>query len=333
MKPTIAVLIPEPTVSKTLSEKERKKLKSFSYVKTESFSEAKPEIIRALIAGADGCITGWGSCTLTETILDAAPGLKIIAHAAGSVKPIVSDAVWQRGITVTSAAAAIAVGVAEHTLGLMLSAMKRTYWFNEIVHQGKWKDRGEMEKVKELYGITIGVVGAGHVGRHFIRLLQNFDVEILLYDPFVSQEEAKKLGVVRVEKLEDLMASVDILSLHAPDLPETRHIINRHNLKLLKNNALLINTARGSLIDENALYEELKTGRITACLDVTDPEPPAADNPLKGLTNVVFTPHIAGAVANNIFRQGKLAVTELKHFFSGKPLLYPVTREQLSRIA
>lgn len=333
MKPKIAVLIPEPMASKTLSEKDKERLAKFARIKARNFSTAEPEIIRGLMAGADGCITGWGSCKLTEDILDAAPRLKIIVHAAGSVKGIVSEMVWERKIKVTSAASAIAVGVAEHTLGLMLSAMKRDYWFNEIIHRGGWRDEGEVKRVKELYGITIGVVGASHVGRHFIKLLQSFEVEILLYDPFISKGEAQKIGTTKVEKLEDLIPRVDVLSLHAPSLPETHHMLNRDNLRLLKDGALLINTARGSLIDEAALFDELKSGRITACLDVTDPEPPDSDNPIRKLPNVIFTPHIAGAVANNIFRQGKLAVIELEHFFSGKPLLYPVTREYLFRIA
>jgi len=329
----IAILVPEPMADKILSEKEKERLAHFAQIKSKIFSKAEPEIIKNLIAGVDGCITGWGSCRLTKDILDAAPHLKIIVHAAGSVKPIVSDAVWEKGIKVTSAAVSIAIGVAEHTLGLMLSAMKKNYWLNESIHQGGWKDETELAKVKEIYDITIGVVGAGHVGRYFIKLLQNFEVKILLYDPFISKKEAEKLGATKAGKLEDLISQVDILSLHAPNLSETRHIINKANLKLLKDGAILINTARGALIDERALYNELKSGRITACLDVTDPDPPTADNPLRKLPNVIFTPHIAGAVANNIFRQGKLAVTELERFFSGKPLLYPVNREDLSRIA
>lgn len=333
MKPKVAILIPEPMASKTLSEKDKKRLAKFAQIKAGNFSTAKPEIIKGLIVGADGCITGWGSCKLTEDILEAAPRLKIIVHAAGSVKGIVSEMVWERKIKVTSAASAIAVGVAEHTLGLMLSALKRDYWFNEIIHQGGWRDEGEVKRVKELYGITIGVVGASHVGRHFIKLLQNFEVEILLYDPFISKEEAQKIGTTKVEKLEDLISRVDVLSIHAPSLPKTHHMLNRDNLRLMKDGALLINTARGALIDEEALSDELKSGRLTACLDVTDPEPPATDNPLRRLSNVVFTPHIAGAVANNIFRQGSLAVTELERFFSGKSLLYPVTRQDISRIA
>jgi len=333
MKPKIAILIVESMAGKILEIKERKRLANFAEIKEEPFSEITPETAKKLIAGADGCITSWGTCRLTEDILNAAPNLRIVAHAAGSVKPIVSEEVWRRRIKVISAAPAIGIGVAEHTLGLMLSALKRSYWFNEIAHKGGWRDEAELKKVRELYGITIGVVGAGYVGRHFIKLLKNFEVNILLYDPFINSEKARRLGVRKIEKLTDLISQVDVLSLHAPDIPQTRHMLNKDNLKLLKDGALIINTARGALIDEKALFEELKTGRITACLDVTDPEPPAVENPLRQLPNVIFTPHIAGAVANNLFRLGKLVVTELERFFSGRPLRYSINKKDLSRIA
>ena len=333
MKPRVGILIPGPMYKRIFLERELERLSGFATIKTGEFSEIKTETAERVIAGADGCITSWGTCQLTKKILAAAPNLKIIVHAAGSVKPIVSETVWQKGIKVTSAAAAIAIGVAEHTLGLMLSAMKRNYWFNEIAHKGGWNEESEYRKVKEIFNITIGVVGFGHVGRHFVKLLRNFEVKILLYDPLISYEEARKSGAEKIEKIDDLMSCVDILSLHAPNLPETHHMINRQNLRLLKDGAILINTARGALINEQDLIKELKTGRITACLDVTDPEPPAPGNYLRRLPNVILTPHIAGTVANNMFRLGKLAVTELERFFSGRKLLYPVTKKDLARIA
>jgi phosphoglycerate dehydrogenase-like enzyme len=332
-KPKVAILVPDVWVNKVICPKDRERMEKIFDLQARDFQSGDIPAQKELLAGADACISGWGTNQLTEDTLDAAPHLKIIAHAAGSVKPIISDAVWDRSIAVTSSAPAIAIGVAEHTLGLMLSAMKRSYWFNTIAHNGGWRDEGQLGRIVEMFGITIGVAGAGYVGRHLIKLLHNFDVDILLYDPFVSDEDAGRLGVTKAETMEDLMSRADILSLNAPSLPSTHHMVNAGNLKLLKDGALLINTARGTLIDEVALYEELKTGRITACLDVTDPEPPAVDNPLRGLENVVLTPHIAGAAANNLFRLGNLAMREVELFFAGKSALYPVTKEDLSRIA
>jgi phosphoglycerate dehydrogenase-like enzyme len=193
--------------------------------------------LSSLISGADGCITNWGTCAISADILNMAPNLQIIAHVAGSVKPIITDAVWERGITVTSAAPSIAVGVAEHTLGLILSAMKRCYWFNNIIHAGGWKDETEISKVVELFGLKIGIAGGGHVGRNLIRLLKNFDVDIYLYDPFTSIESCAELGVKKADSMEDLMSIIDVLSLNAPELPETKHMVNKRNLKLLKDGA------------------------------------------------------------------------------------------------
>jgi phosphoglycerate dehydrogenase-like enzyme len=291
------------------------------------------DIRSASLADADGCITSWDSPQLTQEILEAAPNLKVLVHAAGSVKPVVSDYLWERGIRVSSCAPAIGIGVAEHALGLMLSAMKQSYRLNDIAHAGGWRPVEELARIRELYGAVIGVVGAGYVGRHMIKLLQAFDVEVLLYDPFVGGDKAAAMGARKVDRLDDMMRVVDVLTLHAPNLPETRHMINALNLPLMKDGSLIVNTARGSLIDESALYDELKSGRIYACLDVTDPEPPAEDNPLRTLSNVVLTPHIAGTTANNMARIGKYAVDELERFFQGKPMEYEVTKESLLTMA
>ena len=285
-----------------------------------------------LIRGADICLTGWGSCFLSETILKRAPGLRLITHAGGTVKSLINDEVWRRNIVISSAAPAIAVGVAETALGLMISTLKRFYWFREDLKKGGWKDPEEIGRVKELYALTIGVVGASNVGRNFIRLLHNFTVKIIVYDPYLSSPEAKRLKVEKAG-LAALMKKSDVVSIHAPALPETRHMINAEYLKMMKKGALLINTARGAIVDEQALIKELKKGRITACLDVTDPEPLLKNNPLRRLSNVILTPHIAGSVANNTLRQGNFAIDEIERFLKGKRLKNRITRDKLKELA
>lgn len=332
-KPRVAMLTVADILSKAFDDATLARLADNYILVQQPFDRSEPNVLKALIKNAEGCITSWETGQITEEILDEAPELKIICHAAGSVKPIVCEAVWERGIVVTSAAAAIAFGVAEHTLGLMLSAMKRTYWLNDFIHEGGWQDSSEIGRVMEIYGITVGIVGAGHVGRRFMQLLRNFDLNILVYDPFLSHEDAASYGAAKVEDLDELLSRADVISLHAPSVPETYRMMDARRLALIKDGAILINTARGSLIDENAMYKELKNGRYVACLDVTDPEPPSPNNPLRSLDNVILTPHIAGAVANNTKRLGKLAADELDRFFSGQPQLYPVTREDLARMA
>jgi phosphoglycerate dehydrogenase-like enzyme len=270
---------------------------------------------------------------LTNLLLAGAPKLKAMAHMGSSVKRFVSDAFWQRGIHLTSAGVALARSVAETTLGLMIVGQKRIFPLGQHVRRGGWRDSPDWDKwfSRELYRKNVGIVGASNVGRHVIELLKPFGPQILLYDPFVSKEEAKALGAVKVE-LDDLLTRSDVVSLHAPANRQTHHMLDAKGLALMKDDALLINTGRGSLIDEQALIEELRKGRFFAFLDVTDPEPPAADSPLRSLDNVVVTPHIAGCI-ENCNQMGELAVEELRRFFAGEPPVYQITPEMFERIS
>jgi phosphoglycerate dehydrogenase-like enzyme len=285
--------------------------------------------MREFLKTADGCITGWGTPLLTASMLADAHKLKIITHAAGTVKFVITDAVWDKNIVVTSSAAAIAVDVAETTLGLMIVSMKRIWQLVPFTRSGGFYG-AEREQSHEMNGKTIGIIGASHVGRRVIELLASFNVKIQLYDPYMSEEQALRLGAIKVD-LNTLLKTSDIVSLHAPSTAETQQMLNAQNLPLLKDGAILINTSRGALIDEPALVKELETGRIMACLDVFDPEPPVADSPFRKLNNVILTPHIAGCI-NNCSRLGTYAANEMFRFFVGKPLVYQVTREMLSRI-
>ncbi len=330
-KPVVAITIGQKQYRRMMSQAAWDALASFAEVIHHPGQEpATKEDLLALLPGADACITSWDVARLDADVIAAAPRLRAIAHMGGSVKRFVSEAVWERGIHVTSAAPALARDVAETTLGLMIVGMKRIWPLAHHVREGGWRE-SPYWPARELYQKIVGIVGAGHVGRHVIRLLQAFDVTILLYDPFVSEEEAASLGATKVE-LDDLVRRADIISLHAPALPETRHMINRERLQAMKDDALLINTARGALIDEVALIEELSKGRLFAFLDVTDPEPPAPDSPLRQLENVVVTPHIAGCI-ENCGRMGEMAVEELRRFFAGEPPINPITPDKLRRIS
>ena len=284
----------------------------------------------ALLPPADACITSWDVAQLDADVMAAAPRLRAVSHMGSSVKRFVSDALWARGVRVTSAGLALAVDVAETTLGLMIVGMKRVWPLARHVREGGWRET-PWWPAREMFGKEVGIIGASNVGRHVIKLLQAFDVRVLVYDPFISPEEAAALGAQKVA-LEELLRRADIVSLHAPGKPDTFHILNAERLALMKDNALLINTARGSLIDETALVNALSQGRFFAFLDVTDPEPPEAGSPLRKLDNVVVMPHIAGCI-ENCGRMGELAVEELRRFFAGEPLLYPIRPEMFARIA
>ncbi|MBN2557190.1 MAG: hydroxyacid dehydrogenase [Clostridia bacterium] len=283
-----------------------------------------------LIKDAAIAVTSWDCPVLDEAVLKEAPGLKLVFHAAGSVKGIVSEAIWDRGIRVSSAASALGRGVAETALGLTITSLKNVWNLSKVTGYGGWN--GCNDTVRELYGINIGIIGAGHAGRHFIRLLKNFDAGILLYDPTLDDGQCAALGAKKTG-LEELLADSDVVSIHAPSVPATYHMLNSSNLGLMKDRAILINTARGSLIDETALITELKKGRISACIDVTDPEPPDISSELRQLPNVILTPHISGSVNNGKKRIGRLAVDEISSFLACGKLGFEIKREDLPTLA
>ena len=333
-KPTVAITIGQANYQRMFSQMAWGELATFAIVIHHEGQEptSKEELI-ALIPEADAIITSWGVAQLDADVMAAASRLRAMAHMGSSIKRFVSDAFWARGVHLTSAGIALARHVAETTLGLMIVGQKRIWPLGQQVKAGAWTDTPVRETwlSRELFRKQVGIVGASNIGRHLMRLLQPFEVTILLYDPFVSAAEAAELGATKLE-LDELLRRADIVSLHAPANAQTRHMLTAPRLKLMKDDALLINTARGSLIDEAALITELDNGRFFAFLDVTDPEPPAADSPLRTLPNVVVTPHIAGCI-ENCQRMGELAVEELRRFFAGETAVYPITPEMFARIA
>jgi phosphoglycerate dehydrogenase-like enzyme len=330
-KPAIAVLIGKNHYSRMLNQAAWDALHNLAEIIEHPGDEpaTKSDLMR-LLPGADGCLTSWGVAQLDEDVISASPRLRIMAHMGSSVKRFVSPALWQRGIQVTTAAPALAEDVAITALGLMIVGMKRIWPLGQRVRTGGWRDSPYWPS-REIRHKIVGIIGASHVGRHLIRLLRPFEIKILLYDPFVSEEAALQLGVEKSE-LDDLLRQADIVSLHAPANENTYHMLNAARLALMKDDALLINTSRGSLIDEAALVAELDQGRLFAFLDVTDPEPPAADSPLRRLENVVVVPHLAGCI-EDCSRMGEMAIEELRRFFAGEPPLYEVRPAMLDRIS
>ena len=330
-RPVVAITIGKNYYARMFSPAAWQALHAFADVVHHDGPEpAGKAALIALLPPADACVTSWDVAQLDADVMAAAPRLKAMAHMGSSVKRFVSDAVWARDVSVTSAGLALAVDVAETTLGLMIVGMKRVWPLAQHVREGGWRET-PWWPARELFGKEVGIIGASNVGRHVIELLQAFAVHVLVTDPYLSAAEAALLGAQKVE-LDALLRRSDIVSLHAPAKPETHHLLDAERLALMKDNALLINTARGSLIDEPALVAELSRGRFFAFLDVTDPEPPAADSPLRRLDNVVVLPHIAGCI-ENCGRMGELAVEELRRFFAGEPALYPVRPEMFSRIS
>ncbi len=300
-------------------------------VSTDGVDTTNPEAVKTAINGADIVLSTWGMPVLTDDLLNIAKRLRIVIYCASSVKYFVTDRVFEQGITVTSAARVNGRVVAEFTVALMTLCLKEAWPFvrGQADTSGFFARRQPWSGVGGFSEAKIGIVGASSVGIELLGLLSSYPCECLVYDPHVSDEEIAGMGA-RAAALDELLRVSDIVSLHAPNLPSLRHMIDSAKLALLKDGAWLINTARGALVDETALIAELRTGRISACLDVTDPEPPVPASPLYSLPNVVLTPHMAGAIKADCRRMGLLGIQELERFIAGLSPLYPVSPERLA---
>lgn len=300
---------------------------------TQCLTEFHSPSARATLADTDILLTGWDCPIVDDAVLDNAPRLRAIVHAAGTVKDHVSPACFERGLLVSTAADANAVPVAEYTLAVILLAGK-SFWRSVACYASERAGIDLLTEFPEVgnYRRRVGVVGASRVGRHLLHLLRPFDLDVLVYDPWASVDDVASLGAHKVE-LDELLASCAVVSLHAPYLPATSGLISAGRLALMRDGATLINTARGGLVDHAALTAELMTGRLNAVLDVTEPEPLPANSPLYNLSNVVLTPHIAGAAGLELRRLGAWAVDEIARLSAGEPLAAPVMLSDLSRIA
>ncbi len=293
----------------------------FDVTANETERNWSSEELAERIAGYDAVLTGWGSPPFTEPIWERADRLRLIVHMAGSVKFLFPDDVVSRfciprKITVVSCALPLAINVAEMCIALMVLAARRL--FEHIAayrERGVWRDPNLPKNFPTINGSTVGIIGASRVGREVMRLLRAFyDVRLLLYDPYVTPEGAKALGA-ELTDLETLFAQSDFISLHAPLTPQTVGMIGERHFALMKDGAIFINTARGKLVDTEALVRALQTRPIFAVLDVTDPEPLPPDHPLRFLPNCYITPHLAGAGVYGYYQIGEMTLNVLIAFF------------------
>lgn len=285
---------------------------------------------RRLLAEAQILVTGWGCPRVDATVLAMAPRLKLVAHAAGTVKHFIAPEVFAAGVTVCNAASANAIPVAEFTLAAILFSNKQVLRYRDFYRQQRGSERGEDVSDPSVgnWNKTIGIVGASRIGRRVIELLRPFDFTVVVHDPYVTATQAVAMGV-ELAGLDELMRLSDVVSIHAPALETTEHMIDAGRLALMRDGTTLINTSRGSLIDQAALVRELQSGRISAVLDVTTPDRLPADSPLYDLPNVLLTPHIAGALGGERERLGALVVAEIERFVRGAPLAHQIAADTL----
>lgn len=275
----------------------------------------------------------WGMPELSEEeIGQYLPKLKAVFYAAGSVQEFARPFL-NKGIIVVSAWAANAVPVAEYTLAQILLANKG-FFQNSIIAK---KDNNLSKKYSETftgnYSTKVGILGAGMIGTKVIKLLKPFNIEVLVYDPFITDERAEKLGV-RKCTLNEIFSQCQTISNHIANLPSTIGILNREHFNKMLPNATLINTGRGAQLVEKDLIEALKEMPTrTAVLDVTNPEPPVSGSELYKMDNVILTSHIAGSMGREIERMGSYMVDEFICFVKGEDLKYSVTLKMLETMA
>lgn len=331
-----AIILPLRGLQRQLTEAQLRRLDQIAGTGSWFHVENPASLAKHPLAkDVEAVITGWGTPLIGLDILTVCPRLKLIAHSAGTVRGILDPALLDRGVRVTNCAAANAVPVAEFLVSWILRWNKMLpYW--EAAYKGRtdiythrdgprFRDIGNRDK-------TVGIIGASKVGRYLIELLKPFDLDVVLYDPYVSAAEVQALGATKAD-LNTLLSRSDIVSINAPLLPETQNMIAIAELAKMKDGALLINTARGKLVNHDDLLEVLQSGRIHAVLDVTDPEPLPAGSPFFELDNVYLTPHVAGSMGREIQRMTDSLLGEIELFLSEGLLQFEVNQENWATAA
>ncbi|MFE2873134.1 hydroxyacid dehydrogenase [Embleya sp. NPDC059259] len=293
---------------------------------------ADVDALRAALAGADVLVSSWGMPRLTGELLAAAPRVGLLAHTGAAITPYVGADAFARGVRVTQAGQGMARSVAEVALTFTLALLHRTHRYDHALRGGgDWATASVAPERHEILGSRIGVVGASRTGRAYIEVVRALGARVQVTDPTLSAAEAADLGVELVE-LPRLLATSRIVALHAPSLPETRHLLGARELALLADGAGLVNTARSWLVDERALLAELATGRIDAALDVFDREPLPVEHAFRGLPNVLLTPHRAAGTVECRRRQGDIVLAEVQRYLTGAALDHEVGPDALTRV-
>ncbi len=229
----------------------------------------------------------------TEQLMVSCPRLKVVGRYGVGLDTVDLPAATRLGIAVVHAPGSNSNAVAEHAIMLMLCALKKLVPMDRATRRGQW--RAGFSGIGELKGLTLGIIGVGNIGRRVAHLARGFDMQVLGYDPYVSADELRRRQVEPVSDLSSLLAQADIVTCHTPLTKETEHMINEKTIARMKDGAVFVNTSRGKVQDERALFEALTRGKLGAAgLDVWEDEPVPADSPLLNLDNVVATPHMAG---------------------------------------
>ena len=287
-------------------------------------------------ANAEIVMTGWSSPRLTMRVMKENPGLKAIINITGEIKHYLDRDCLEAGIIASNWGSVPAASVAEATLMMTLASLRRAwYWQDQMHYKRSWgglKDPSHKWSAQGLFDRTLGLYGFGLIAREFAKMVKPFGVKPLVFTGWLTPEEKKEYNVESVETLEELFSRCDVVSIHTGNRPDTFHSVNADILSCFSDGSHLINTARGPIIDESALADELRKGRIFAALDVFEEEPLPEDHPFRGLTNCILFPHNGGPTPDYSLRCGKLAVDQVERYNRGEEPLYRISLKQYDRM-
>ncbi|PXX56837.1 phosphoglycerate dehydrogenase-like enzyme [Hungatella effluvii] len=314
----ILVSIPDGEVRDSFfSEELRERLERLGCVEwnanTEQYGE---EELAEKLRGVDICISGWGNTPFHEKTLKYADKLKLIAHIGGSVRPMVGDAAFERGIRVCSGNRVFAESVAEGVLAYMLCSLRKIGEYEARMAAGEWPS---LIGTRGLLGRSVGLVGYGMIAEYLVKFLKPFGCRIMVSSRHISAEELAEAGI-EAAAAEEIFRTCDIVSLHSSLTARTKHSIGADLLNSMKDGALLVNTARGALIDEEALVSVLQERPVWAALDVFETEPLPMDSPLRECEKVLLMPHAAGPTADRRYVVTSHVLDDIGRFLNGEPL-------------
>lgn len=314
----ILVSIPDGEVRDSFfSEEQRVRLERLGCVEWNANAEQYgEEELAEKLRGVDICISGWGNTPFHEKTLKYADKLKLIAHIGGSVRPMVGDAAFERGIRVCSGNRVFAESVAEGVLAYMLCSLRRIGEYEARMAAGEWPS---LIGTRGLLGRSVGLVGYGMIAEYLVKFLKPFGCRIMVSSRHISAEELAEAGI-EAAAAEEIFRTCDVVSLHSSLTARTKHSIGADLLNSMKDGALLVNTARGALIDEEALVSVLQERPVWAALDVFETEPLPMDSPLRECERVLLMPHAAGPTADRRYVVTSHVLDDIGRFLNGEPL-------------
>lgn len=292
-------------------------LKNNSDYEFEIVENVDPEFLKSKIKDCDGISIR--TAKLTSDVIEVADKLKIISRHGVGYDNIDLKSSKQKNLTLAITATANAVAVAEHVMFMLLNISKRKNMYDNTVKEGKFNDRNKLPKTVELWNKNILIAGFGRIGQALIKRCLGFEMKVFVYDPFVSKDIIEKWGGIKVDSMEETCKDMDAISLHIPLNDKTKNIINYDLLQTMKKNCIIINAARGGIVNEFDLNKALNENLIFgAGLDVFETEPPEANNPLLKNDKVFLSPHTAAFTEECMTRMGKETIQNILDFFDEK---------------